>query len=149
MPWNVLTPKTFKPWTNPVKSAAISTYKHQKAQTRKPQNTDLNVLRGKRRKEVKVLPQWEHCRENGGGRGSVMKASLHFNDHKWVFKVRLDGVLSNLLRWEMSLPMVGGWSGWSSSVPFSPNHSVTLRTAPRMTSDHYEWKVTLPKAGTP
>jgi len=26
-----------------------------------------------------------------------------------VFKARLDGALSNLLQWKVSLPMAGGW----------------------------------------
>ena len=43
-----------------------------------------------------------------------------------VFKVRLDGALSNLISWKMSLHTAGGWTGSSLKVPFNPNHSVSL-----------------------
>ena len=43
-----------------------------------------------------------------------------------VFKVRLDGALSNLIWWKMSLHGRRGWTRWSSKVPSNPPHSVIL-----------------------
>jgi len=42
------------------------------------------------------------------------------------FKARLDGALSNLGWWEMSLLMAGDWNQMSFKVPSNPNHSVIL-----------------------
>jgi len=41
-------------------------------------------------------------------------------------KVRLDGALSTLRWWEMSLPMAGGWDWVICKVPSSSNPSVIL-----------------------
>ena len=43
-----------------------------------------------------------------------------------VFKARLDGSLSNLGWWKMSLLMAGGWNQMIFKVPSNPNHSVML-----------------------
>ena len=43
-----------------------------------------------------------------------------------VLKARLDGALSNLVWWKMSLPMAWGWNQMSFKVPSSPNHSMIL-----------------------
>ena len=44
-----------------------------------------------------------------------------------VFKSRLDGALSNLVWWKVSLPMAEGvGTRWSLKVPSNPNHSVIL-----------------------
>jgi len=43
------------------------------------------------------------------------------------FKARLDGALSNLGWWKMSLLMVGGWNEMIFKVPSNPNRSVILR----------------------
>ncbi|KAK4831685.1 hypothetical protein QYF61_018682 [Mycteria americana] len=43
-----------------------------------------------------------------------------------VFKGRLDGALSNLMEWKVSLPIAGGWTSLSSKVPSNPNHSMIL-----------------------
>ena len=43
---------------------------------------------------------------------------------KAMFKVRLDGDLSNLMQWKMSLLMAGSWTRWSLKVPSNPNRSV-------------------------
>jgi len=43
-----------------------------------------------------------------------------------VLKARLDGALSNLVWWEMSLLMAGGWNQMSFKVPSNTNHSVIL-----------------------
>ena len=41
-----------------------------------------------------------------------------------VFKARLDGALGNLVWWEVSLPMAGGWNWMVFKVPSNPNHSI-------------------------
>jgi len=38
-----------------------------------------------------------------------------------VFKARLDGTLSNLGWWKVSLPMTGGWNYVIYEVPSNPN----------------------------
>jgi len=43
-----------------------------------------------------------------------------------VFKARLDGVLSNLVSWKVSLPMAGGLDRVIFKVPSNPNHSMIL-----------------------
>ena len=43
-----------------------------------------------------------------------------------AFKARLDGALANLVWWEVSLPMTGGWNWMIFKVPSNPNLSVTL-----------------------
>jgi len=43
-----------------------------------------------------------------------------------VFQARLDEVLSNLVWWNVSLPLAGGWSDMILQVPSNPNHSVIL-----------------------
>jgi len=43
-----------------------------------------------------------------------------------VFKARLDGALSNLVWWKVSLPMAGGLERGVCKVPSNPNHSVIL-----------------------
>jgi len=43
-----------------------------------------------------------------------------------VFKARLDGALSNLGWWKMSLLMARGWNQMSFKVPPNPNHSMNL-----------------------
>ena len=43
-----------------------------------------------------------------------------------VFKARLDGALGNLVWWEVSLPMAGGWNWVIVKVPSNPNPSVIL-----------------------
>jgi len=43
-----------------------------------------------------------------------------------VFKARLDGALSTLVWWKMSLLMARGWNQMISKVPSNPNHSVIL-----------------------
>ena len=41
-----------------------------------------------------------------------------------VFKVRLDGALSNLDYWEVSLPIAEGWNQIILKVPSKSSHSV-------------------------
>jgi len=41
-------------------------------------------------------------------------------------KARLDGALSNLGWWKMSLLMAGGWDWMIYKVPSDPNHSMFL-----------------------
>jgi len=41
-----------------------------------------------------------------------------------TLKARLDGALSNLGWWKMSLLMAGGWTGWPLKVPSHPTHSM-------------------------
>jgi len=43
-----------------------------------------------------------------------------------VFKVRLDGALSNLVWWKVSWPMAGRWNQMTFKVPSNPNHSMIL-----------------------
>jgi len=43
-----------------------------------------------------------------------------------VFKTRLDGTLSILVWWKMSLLMAGGWNQMIFRVPFNPYHSLIL-----------------------
>ena len=43
-----------------------------------------------------------------------------------VFKARLDGTLSTLVWWKVSLPMAGAWNWMIYKVPPNPNHSVIL-----------------------
>jgi len=40
------------------------------------------------------------------------------------FKARLDGALSTLGWWKMSLLLAGGWNQMSFKVPSNPNHSM-------------------------
>jgi len=41
-----------------------------------------------------------------------------------TFQARLDGALSNLIWWKMSLLTAGGWTRWLLKVLSNPNHSV-------------------------
>jgi len=43
-----------------------------------------------------------------------------------VLRVRLDGALSNLGWWEMSLLMAAVWNQMIFKVPSNPNHSMIL-----------------------
>jgi len=43
-----------------------------------------------------------------------------------VFKARLDGALSTLGWWKMSLLMAEGWNQMIYKVPSNPNHSMIL-----------------------
>ena len=43
-----------------------------------------------------------------------------------VFKAGLDGALSNLVWWKVSLPMAGGWNQVIFKVPSNPNHFMVL-----------------------
>jgi len=43
-----------------------------------------------------------------------------------VFKSRLDGVLSSLVWWKVSLPTAGGWNQMICEVTSNPNHSMIL-----------------------
>jgi len=43
-----------------------------------------------------------------------------------VFKARLDGALSNLVWWKMSLIMAGELEPDDLTVPSNPNHSMLL-----------------------
>jgi len=43
-----------------------------------------------------------------------------------VLKARLDGALSNLVWWKVSLPMAGGWNEKIFTVPSNANHSMIL-----------------------
>ena len=43
-----------------------------------------------------------------------------------VFNARLDGALGNLVWWEVSLPMAGGWNWVIFKVPSNTNHSEIL-----------------------
>jgi len=43
-----------------------------------------------------------------------------------VFKARMDGALSTLGWWKMSLPMARGWNQMIFKVPSNPNHSMIL-----------------------
>jgi len=43
-----------------------------------------------------------------------------------VFKARLDGALSNLVWWKMSLLMAGGWNQVIFQVPSNRYHSMIL-----------------------
>ena len=43
-----------------------------------------------------------------------------------AFKARLDGALSNLVKWEVSLPITGGWNSMTLKVPFNQNCSMVL-----------------------
>ena len=42
------------------------------------------------------------------------------------FKARLDGALSNMGKWKVSLPMAGGLELDALKVPSNPNRSVIL-----------------------
>ena len=53
-------------------------------------------------------------------RGAVDAPSLE------VLKARLDGVLGNLVWWEMSLPTARGWNQVVFKVPSNPNRSGIL-----------------------
>jgi len=45
-----------------------------------------------------------------------------------VFKARLDGALSHLVQWKVTLPMAGGvGTRWSLEVLSNPNHAMILR----------------------
>ena len=44
-----------------------------------------------------------------------------------AFKARLDGAVSDLVWWEMFLPIAGGWNWMILKVPSNPNHSVIHR----------------------
>jgi len=44
-----------------------------------------------------------------------------------AFKARLDGAVSNLGWWEVSLPIAGGWNYMILKVPSNPNHSMIVR----------------------
>lgn len=43
-----------------------------------------------------------------------------------VFKARLGGALSSLIRWTATLPLAGGWDWVIFKVPSNPNYSVIL-----------------------
>jgi len=43
-----------------------------------------------------------------------------------VFKARLNGALTNLVWWKMSLAMAGGWNEMICKVPSNPNRSMIL-----------------------
>ena len=43
-----------------------------------------------------------------------------------ALKARLDGAVSNLVYWEVSLPIAGGWFETILKVPSNPNHSMVL-----------------------
>jgi len=43
------------------------------------------------------------------------------------FKARLDGALSTLVWWKMSLLMAGGWNQMIFKVPSNPNRSMILK----------------------
>ena len=43
-----------------------------------------------------------------------------------VLRGRVNEALGNLVWWEVSLPMAGGWNWMSFKVPSNPNHSVIL-----------------------
>jgi len=43
-----------------------------------------------------------------------------------VFKARLDGALSNLVWWKVSLPMAGSGNKMICKDPSNPNHSMIL-----------------------
>ena len=55
---------------------------------------------------------------NGLPREAVDTPSLE------VYEARLDGALGNLVWWEVSLAMAGGWNQMDFKVPSNPNHSV-------------------------
>jgi len=42
------------------------------------------------------------------------------------FKARLDGALSNVVWWKVSLSMAGGWNWVICKAPSNSNHSVIL-----------------------
>jgi len=58
-----------------------------------------------------------------------------------VLKARLDGALSNLGWWKVSLPMAGGWNQMIFKVPSNPNHSMKGKTLP--------WCDPIPKKPSP
>jgi len=41
-----------------------------------------------------------------------------------MFKARLNGALSNLISWKVSLPVAGGWNDIIYKVSSNPNHSM-------------------------
>jgi len=43
-----------------------------------------------------------------------------------AFKARLDGALSTLVWWKVSLPMADGWNWMICEVPSKPNLSMIL-----------------------
>ena len=43
-----------------------------------------------------------------------------------ALKARLDGAVSNLVCWEVSLPTAGGWDQMILKVPSNPNRSMIL-----------------------
>jgi len=43
-----------------------------------------------------------------------------------TFQARLDGALSTLIRWKLSLLTAGGWAGWPLKGPSHPDRSVIL-----------------------
>jgi len=73
---------------------------------------------GKRKKffTMRVVRHWHRL-----PREAVAAPSLA------VFKARLDGALSTLVWWKVSLPMAGGWDLTICKVPSNPNRSVILR----------------------
>ena len=64
---------------------------------------------------MKVVKPWPRL-----ARDSVDAPSLETS------KARLDGALSSLIRWKLSLLTAGVWAGWPSKVPSHPNYSVIL-----------------------
>ena len=45
-----------------------------------------------------------------------------------VFKARLDGAVSNLVCWEVSLPIARGWNWIILKVPSNTNHSMIFHS---------------------
>lgn len=45
-----------------------------------------------------------------------------------ALKARLDGTLNNLVCWEVSIPMAGGWNWMVFKISFHPNQPTTLQT---------------------
>jgi len=77
-----------------------------------------------------VRPHLESCilwspqhRERHGAVGAGPEEG-HKNDE--VFKATLDGALSNLVQWKVSLPVAGDLEFDDLEAPFNPNHSMII-----------------------
>ena len=53
-----------------------------------------------------------------------------------AFKARLDGAVSNLVYWEVSLPIAGGWNKMILKVPSNTKHSMIMKT--QFDSEHLD-----------
>ena len=64
---------------------------------------------------VRVMRYWNRLPREAVGAPSLA-----------VFKARLDGAVSNLVWWQVSLPMAGGWNWMILKALSNTNHAVIL-----------------------